>query len=266
MNILQKYALVKMRFDEDVPSFPPLFRGMKRIPKLLIFCWVGVVALQLVSVESSGGHSLVSLLTFIALTIMIVPVLTYISVYKVSSSLIRGVVSKRYISKWMSFVSKVLLSVLLISFACSKFSIPFLGSYILPPVGFVFLMVVSWIKFRKEIKVLAVARDFIMTSHHTKITPPNTLMSNGKDESYEVNPANGLPMANTAIDVLGNPRGIDSTVFLFDDFHTSNTDSHSPGQAAGSVNPATGLPMIDSTFDSQGNSWGSATNDFQDHR
>lgn len=266
MNILYKYALVKMRLDEETPSFPPLLSGMRKIPKVLLFCWVGVVAVQLVSVESSGGQSLVSLLAFIVLTTMIIPILTYISVYKVSSSLIRGLVSKNLISKWMSLVSKVSLTVLLISFACSKFSIPFLGSYMMPPVGFVLLMVMSWIKFRKEIKVLAVARDFIMTSHHSKTTPPITSIYNCKDESYEVNPANGLPMANTAIDVIGNPRGTDLKVFPYDDYHTSNIDSHSSGQAAGSVNPASGLPMIDNTSDAQGNSWGSATNDFQEHR
>lgn len=266
MNILHKYALVKMRFDEETPSFPPLLSGMGKIPKILFFCWVGVVASQIVSVESSGGHSLISLLAFVVLSTMIIPILTYISVYKVSSSLIRGLVSVDSISKWLSLVSKIFLSVILISISCSKFSVPLLGSYITPPVCFILLMVMSWIKFRKDIKVLAVTRDFMMTSHHTKITSPIDSMSNRKDESYEVNPANGLPMANTAIDVLGNSRGVDSTVFTYDDFHTPNSDYHSSGQAAGSVNPATGLPMVDSTFDAQGNSWGSATNDFQEHR
>jgi hypothetical protein len=265
MSILHKYALVKMRLGADVPSFPPLLRGFKEIPKRILASWLGIVALQILSVEKSGGYSLASLLVFIVLTVMIFPVLTYVAVYKVSSSSIKGLVTTSLISKWMSSVSSVTLFALVITIIGIEFNIPYLGSYILSPAVFSLLMLTSWIRFRKEIKMLAKARDFIMGKYNQHSSPFNSgcgLI----DDPFEVNPANGLPMVNTAVDVLGNLRGIDSNGLQSDDICASRTDSHLPYQATESINPASGLPMIDSTFDVQGNTWGSATNDHQDIR
>lgn len=264
MNISHRYALAKMCLNSDMKSLPPLLRGLRGIPVLILICWSGVVALQVFSVEETGGGSLVSLLIFIILTSLVIPVLTYISAYAASSSLIQGLVSKGKISKWMAFVSKASLSVLAISFFCMIFSIPYFGSYLLPPVFFVFLMAASWVKFRKEIKVLASARDFLMLKQNNMHFSQGAMLNN--EDAFDINPANGLPMLNSAIDMLGNPRGVDASVFPTSEAEALHTAVYAPEYTNVSINPSTGLPMIDSTFDIQGNTWGSTGDSYHESR
>ncbi|WP_123803050.1 hypothetical protein [Candidatus Pantoea deserta] len=259
MNISQRYVLGKLRLGKDTNPLPPLFSGLKKIPLVMIFCWVAVVALQILMIEDSGGNSLASLLVFIVFTFLIIPVLTYMSVYAGSSSLIRSFVSKGKISKWTGRASKVLVSVLIFSFICMGLNVPYFSAYLFPVMAFIVLMIALWIKFRKEIKVLACARDFILLRIQQVHISHRAVMN--EDNGYDINPVNGLPMFNSDIDVLGNPRG-GASIFTDSDHSLSPIAPHSSEYATGLVNPSTGLPMLDSTYDVQGHAWGSTDDKF----
>ncbi len=76
--------------------------------------------------------------------------------------------------------------------------------------------------------------------------------------SFDINPANGLPMVDGigSIDIGGNTYGTDSDTF---DDSSSNTTSFD-------INPASGLPMVDGigSIDIGGNTYGTDSDTFDD--
>ncbi|KGT94757.1 hypothetical protein NG99_07135 [Erwinia typographi] len=252
MDGLDKFLVHRQDEGNDRSDLPSLLSGIKKIPIIIVVSWFGVVLHEVFLTPSSEGKSLVSLAVFLTATFTIIPILTYVAAYTVSPLEVKEAVRAKKISSYMRVSGIVMMLVVSFSLLGLLSGVSIETSHVVIPALFVFVMMINWIKFARERSLLAKVRDSLLKDLFSEHR------NHQLDDMFDINPVNGIPMLNSAIDVQGNARGTQANV----------THEYSEGNInltdVGSYNSANGLPMFDSFVDIQNNAWGSSGNNFHE--